>query len=115
VDLIVVADRNNHNFRSLMFEELNMADDKHFTVIVLQGDRVVHHGSYVECAVNQSRDVTPQYAVGYQNWGQADSLRVEPNSECVTIFASGDLTKSVIAGKHDAKGWRGLAPHPVGG
>jgi hypothetical protein len=92
-----------------------MADDKLFTVIVLQVDRVVHHGSYVECAVNQTRDVQPQYSARYQNWGQVDSLHVVPGSDCLTICASGNLFKSATAGKHDVKGWKGLAPHPVGG
>lgn len=78
-------------------------DHKPFTVIVLQGDKVWYHGTHDSCVVNHTREVTPKYRIGYESWGQVDSLQVEPGSECVTILASKNVQETAIAGKHDFK------------
>jgi len=78
-------------------------EKKPFTIIVLQGTRVIYHGTHAECAVNQSRKVTPHYSIGHKSWGGPDSLHVEPGSECVTILASGNIQETVDAGEHDFK------------
>jgi hypothetical protein len=78
-------------------------EPKPFTVIVLQGSRVIYHGTHAECFVSQSRKVTPHYRIGYESWGKADSLHVEPGSECVTILASSNIRETVAAGEYDFK------------
>ena len=43
-------------------KENNMDDTVH--VMVTQGDKVIHQGTYQKCHIEQSRKVTPQYKMG---------------------------------------------------
>ena len=60
-------------------------DDAPVLVTVLKGSHVLYQGTHRNCEISQTRTVTPEYGIGYQNWGQTTGMHVEPGSEKVVI------------------------------
>lgn len=66
-----------------------------FTVIVLQGNKVLINECYRQCILlNQQREVQPQYGMSYANWGQATSQKVVEGSETLHLAFRSTVKKA---------------------